>query len=49
MKFDSKKCTFFVDDQRVFVFKKVDGATSKWPFDKKFHLQNLHYLQNVTQ
>ncbi len=33
------KCSFFLDHEKVFVFRKEEQATSaQWPFDKRFHL-----------
>jgi len=34
-----KKCVFFMDDEKVFVFRKEEKANSaQWPFDQRFHL-----------
>jgi beta-glucanase (GH16 family) len=35
----ANKCLFYLDDQKVFEFKKEEKTTSaQWPFDKRFHL-----------
>ncbi len=34
----AKQCDFFFDKEKVFSFKKGSNGSSKWPFDKRFHL-----------
>ncbi|MBK3518802.1 glycoside hydrolase family 16 protein [Carboxylicivirga marina] len=39
LEWTASKCLFFLDDEKVFEFKKEERATSaEWPFDKRFHL-----------
>lgn len=34
-----KECIFFMDNKKVFEFKKEENTTpAEWPFDKRFHL-----------
>ncbi|WP_430813395.1 glycoside hydrolase family 16 protein [Carboxylicivirga sp. RSCT41] len=35
----ANKCTFFLDHEKVFQYKKqTNASSSEWPFDRRFHL-----------
>ncbi|GAF04198.1 glycoside hydrolase family 16 protein [Saccharicrinis fermentans] len=38
LEWSETKCDFFVDDKKVFTFKKESNDSEKWPFDDPFHL-----------
>ena len=38
VEWSENKCDFFVDDKKVFTFKKLSDDTEEWPFDHPYYL-----------